>query len=251
MLDLELIPAAILAGGGLVAGFLNVVAGGGSLITMPLLIFLGLPPTSAVGTIRLAIFVQSLTATVHYHRAGAIEWKSIPRYALPVCIGATGGALVASNMGDTGFRALLGWVTLVAGALVAFNWSQRFRREKSGDKEAHWLLLWIALLIVGAYAGLVQAGVGYLFLASLVFGARLNLVQANVTKVILVLFLTPITLLIFGLNAQIHLGYALALTLGQAFGGYLGAHLNLRGGVRWIRPILALVVIASAIKLLL
>jgi hypothetical protein len=111
--------------------------------------------------------------------------------------------------------------------------------------------VWFALLLVGAYAGLVQAGVGYLFLAVLVFGAQLSLVQANVTKVVLVLLLTPITLLIFGLHSQIHLGYALSLTLGQALGGYLGATVNLRGGAAWIRPILALVVVASAIKLLL
>jgi uncharacterized membrane protein YfcA len=246
----ELIPGLILALGGLVAGFLNVVAGGGSLITMPLLVFVGLPPTSAVGTIRLAIFVQSLTATVHYHRAGAIVWKSILRYAIPVCLGATGGALLSTTIGDTTFRALLGWVTLAAGAVVAIDWNKLLNREPTTTSSSRKTLLWIALFLVGGYAGLIQAGVGYLFLATLVFGAQLGLVQANVTKAVLVLLLTPITIVIFGLNSQIHLGFALALTLGQALGAYLGATLNLRGGARWIRPILAAVVVATAIKLL-
>ena len=250
MLGVELIPGLILAAGGLVAGFLNVVAGGGSLITMPQLDFLGLPPTSAVGTIRLAIFVQSLTATVHYHRAGVIVWKSILHYAIPVCLGATGGALLATTIDDTTFRALLGWVTLGAGAIVAIDWNKLLKREQVTAPQTRKIFLWVALLLVGGYAGLVQAGVGYLFLATLVFGAQLSLVQANVTKVVLVLLLTPITLLIFGLNSQIHLGFALALTLGQALGAYAGANLNLRGGARWIRPILAAVVVASAIKLL-
>ena len=251
MLEIDPIVAIVLVALGSVAGFLNVIAGGGSLITMPLLIFLGLPSTSAIGTIRLAIFVQSVTATVHYHRSGAIDWKSIPRLAIPICLGAAAGALAVTRMEDTNFRSILGWVTLAAGALVVVDWTKRFENRRPPPNATRRSLLWLALLLVGAYAGFVQAGVGYLFLAALVYGAHLSLVQANVTKAVLVLMLTPITLLVFGLNSQIHWGYAVVLTLGQALGAYLGATANLRAGGRWIRPILAVVVVAGAVKLLL
>lgn len=250
MLDLALLPTLLLVLGGLIAGFLNVVAGGGSLITMPLLIFLGLPATSAVGTIRLAILVQSLTATWRYHRAESIDWKAVAPLVLPVSVGAGAGAMVASHMADTNFRSLIGWITLAAGALVAVDFSKHLQREPVAPSLTRRILLLLSLLVVGFYAGLVQAGVGYLFLAALVFGAQLSLVQANVVKVVLVLCLTPVTLIIFGLNSQIHLGYALTLTLGQAFGAYAGATFNLRRGATWIRPILALVVVAAAVKLL-
>lgn len=251
MFELALVPTLLLVLGGLVAGFLNVIAGGGSLITMPLLIFLGLPPTSAVGTIRLAILVQSMTASYRYHRAGSIDWKAVLPLVLPVCLGTVAGALVASNMADTDFRSLLGWITLAAGALVVVDLNKYLNREARAPGRMRRLLTMLAILVVGFYAGLVQAGAGYLFLASLVFGAQLSLVQANVVKAVLVLCLTPITLVIFGLNDQIHLGYALALTLGQAVGAYVGAQFNLRQGARWIRPILAIAVVAAAVKLLL
>ncbi len=248
-MDVELIPALALFVGGIVAGFVNVVAAGGSLITMPLLIFLGVPPTSANGTVRIAILVQGLTATLRFHRAGKIDWKVVAKLVLPVWVGALVGAIVASNMADTNFKAMIGWITLVAGGIVAIDLKKLLvsrSMELSKSRNAMFLM---SLLIVGFYGGLVQAGVGYLFLAALVIGGCYTLVDANILKVVLVLAYTPIAIIVFGVSGQIHIGYAVLLAMGQALGGYSGAAMTLTKGEQIIRPILTLVVLIAATKL--
>lgn len=238
---------AALLGGGLIAGFINVVAGGGSLITMPLLIFLGVAPTSANGTIRIGILVQSIAATIRYQRAGAIAWKKIPMPMIAVWIGTAAGALTASNMADVDFKAMIGWVTLVAGGVVVIDLGKRLGHT---PKPRSPVLLFVCMIGVGFYAGLVQAGVGYLFLAVLVLAGSFSLVDANIMKVVIVLGLTPLTIVIFAMNSKIHLSYALVLALGQAIGAYVGAGMTLKKGARLIRPVLATVVIGSAVALL-
>lgn len=250
MAGIELISALALAAGGMAAGFVNVVAGGGSLITLPLLIFVGLPATSANGTLRIAILVQGITATLRFHRSGVIDWKAVSRLVWPVWLGAVAGAVVASSMADTDFKAMIGWITLVAGGIVAID-LKKFLADKRGTRtRARRVIFWISLVAVGFYGGLAQAGVGYLFLAALVMGGGYDLVQANVMKVVLVMAFTPLAILVFGLSAKIHLGYAIIVAVGQALGAFVGASVTLSKGTAIIRPVLALVVAAAAIKLL-
>ena len=148
-MGIELVPALVLIAGGMAAGFINVIAAGGSLITMPLLIFLGIPPTSANGTVRIAILVQGITATLRFHRSGVINWKEVPKLVVPVWIGAIGGAIVASNMADTNFKAMIGWITLVAGAIWAEHaWGRYWGWD---TKEVWTFIIWVI------YAGYIHA----------------------------------------------------------------------------------------------
>jgi len=250
MLGLEVVPALALAAGGVAAGFINVVAGGGSLITLPLLIFIGIPPTSANGTLRIAIFAQGLVAVRRFHTAGAIQWKTAATIVWPVWLGAIGGAIVASNMADTDFKSMIGWITLVAGGVVAIDLKKVLAGRTTKQSTARRIVFYLALTIVGFYGGLAQAGVGYLFLAALVLAGGYMLVEANVMKVVLVMAFTPLTIVIFGLNSKIHIGYALVLAVGQALGGHFGAGVALSRGSSIIRPVLVVVVVAAAIKLL-
>ncbi len=250
MLGLEALPALALAAGGIAAGFINVVAGGGSLITLPLLIFIGIPPTSANGTLRIAIFAQGLVAVRRFHTAGAIQWKTAATLVWPVWLGAIAGAVVASNMADTDFKSMIGWITLVAGGVVAMDLNKVLAGRTTKHSTARRIAFYLALIVVGFYGGLAQAGVGYLFLAALVLAGGYTLVEANVMKVVLVMAFTPLTILIFGLNSKIHIGYALVLAVGQALGGYFGAGVALSRGASIIRPVLVVVVVAAAIKLL-
>lgn len=247
-MDLELWSAALIAAGGLVAGFANVVAGGGSLLTMPLLVFVGLPATVANGTVRIAVAVQCLTAVFRYHRAGAIPWGRVPALLLPVLAGAGAGAVLAASMEDPLFAKLLGWVTLAAALLVAAGPSRLFgRRESEASRVTIGLLA--ALLFAGFYGGLIQAGVGYVLLAALTLGGRFDLVTANVLKVILVLAYTPIAIAVFGAVGKVDPAAAAILALGQAAGAYLGASATLAKGASIIRPILLVAVLASGVKL--
>ncbi len=249
-MNVELLPALAVIAGGFAAGCINVIAAGGSLITIPLLIVIGIPATSANGTVRLAILVQGLTATWRFHSEGAVDWAQVRRLVLPVWIGAAAGVLVAVNMADTDFKALIGWVTLFAGGVVAIDFKGFLANREVSETAGNPIWLALGLFAAGFYGGLAQAGVGYLFLAALVIAGGLELVQANVLKVVLIMAFTPLAIAVFGFNAKIHLEYALLLAVGQALGAYVGAGLTLDRGAALIRPVLAAVVVAAAIKLI-
>jgi uncharacterized protein len=237
---------------GVAAGFVNVVAGGGSLLSVPLLIFLGLPETTANGTSRLAILTQSISAVVAYERAGRIDRVLLRRLSPPALLGAAAGAYGAAQLGDDSFRTILGWVMLGCAAFVVAN--PRIGGARAGappEPRLTPLWLWPTLFAIGLYGGAVQAGVGYLVLAGLVLLLRIDLLQANILKTVLVGLYTPLTLVIFVWHEQVDLRFGLLLAAGQAVGGWLGASATLQRGERFIRITLALVVIASGLKLLL
>ncbi len=236
---------------GVAAGFINVVAGGGSLLTMPLLIFLGLPESTANGTARVAILIQNASAVVAYRRAGRLDWGLFRPMLAPVLLGACVGAMVASRLPDTGFRIVLGWVMLACAAIVALDPSKLYARGQRPEPRLSAGRLWPTLFVIGLYGGMIQAGVGYLILGGLTLVLGLRLLEANILKVVLVFVYTPLAIAAFLFEGRLDFGLGLVLAAGQAVGGYLGAHAALARGEGFIRLILLLVVIASGLKLLL
>jgi uncharacterized protein len=236
---------------GVAAGFVNVVAGGGSLLSLPLLIFLGLPATTANGTSRLAILTQSISAVTAFQRAGQVDRQLVLRCSGPALLGASAGAYAATQLANDSFRAILGWVMLGCAAFVVVN--PRLGAAAGAQLQPRLSRAWVwpTLFAIGLYGGAVQAGVGYLVLAGLVSLLRIDLVQANVLKTVLIGLYTPIALAIFLWHGQVDLWLGLVLSAGQALGGWLGAAATLQRGERFIRITLALVVIASGLKLLL
>ena len=242
--------AALLAVG-LAAGFMNVVAGGGSLLTMPLLIFLGLPESTANGTARVAIFVQNFSAVLKYRKEGRLDLALAGRMLLPALMGALLGAYLASQISDDGFRNILGWVMLVAALLVAAN--PRPAMERAGaaaDRQLGWQRVWPVLMAIGFYGGMIQAGVGYLILASFTFVLGMPLLEANIMKVLVVFAYTPIALTIFFVEGMVDLLLGIVLAVGQAAGGWIGAAVALERGAGLIRGLLVVAVILSGVKLL-
>jgi hypothetical protein len=236
---------------GMAAGFINVVAGGGSLLTVPLLIFLGLPENTANGTSRLALLVQNAVALAKYHREGRLDVALLRRLALPAIAGAALGAVAATRISDAAFRTVLAWVMLGCALLVAVEPMFRSaRRTRTGGATLSAARVWPTLFAIGLYGGLVQAGVGYLILAGLTIVLGVDLVQANIQKVAIVFVYTPIAFLVFSSDGLVAWGPAVVLCLGQALGGWLGAREALRRGEGFIRATLVAVVVLSAVKLL-
>ena len=233
---------------GVVAGTLNVIAGGGSFLTLPLLIFLGLPPTVANGTNRVAILVQNVGAVWGFHRHRMVEWRWLAVAAPPAIIGAVIGSWAALQIGDETFQRLL------AGLMVAFAvwvlWNPLRGAEDSdvarqGGRRA---ALVAGFFMVGLYGGFVQAGVGFLILAVTTL-AGLDLVRGNALKVLLVLTYIPITLLIFGLGGKVAWTAGFALAAGNLLGGLVGVRLTVLKGHRWVRGVVTVAIIAFALKL--
>lgn len=233
--------------GGLVAGILNVAAGGGSMITVPLLIFSGLPPTVANGTNRVAIALQNVGALSGFRRHGLTPGRRSVRLLIPTVLGAAAGAAFATDIDETTMRRAIGLILVVM--LIPLL---RRRPKPAADGPVdppRGLRYWPLYFVVGAYGGFIQIGVGFFYLTLFVGMLGMDLVRANVLKVFFVLVYTCLALVLFAVNGQVDWAAGLVLAAGQTAGGWLGARLAVTRGESWIRAILIVAVLASAIQL--
>lgn len=243
-----------LFGVGVLAGYLNVIAGGGSLLAVPLLIFLGLPEGIANATSRLAIFMQAATAVTRYRTAGKLDWKLSRTLLPPTLIGAVIGAVIATYVSDALFRSILAWVMIACASVVSAEPFLLRRKLRNSSPEPYPELVpqkvWPTMLLVGFYGGMVQAGMGYVMLAGLVLALGIRLAEANVMKMVLVVTYTPLALGVFISKGMVHWPFGILLALGQALGGWLGATAALKRGEGFVRAVLAISVLLTAAKLL-
>jgi len=269
----ELLYPALFAAG-LVAGALNVVAGGGTFLTLPLLIFAGLPPTVANGTNRVAILVQNVGAVWGFDRHKVLERSLVPWTALPSIVGAALGSWAALVVGDENFQRALALLMVVISLWTLWDPVGRLARRRrlaaaggtvrsaaagspagagggAGDaplgRRGRWLLA-AAFFAVGVYGGFVQAGVGFLILAATTW-AGLDLVRGNALKVLVVLAYIPLSLAIFAWQGKVVWGLGVVLAAGHLAGAFLGVHLTVLKGHRWIQRVVTIAVIAFALKL--
>ncbi len=235
--------------GGTIAGTLNVIAGGGSFLTIPLLMFLGLPPNTANGTNRVAICLQNVSALWGFQRHKVVDWRYVTWAALPSSAGALVGAGLALWMGDQAFKRVL------AGLMIAVTlWTlwDPLKNKKPKEDEPHQpkvLPLAAGFFFVGIYGGFVQAGVGFLVLAATTL-AGLNLVKGNAVKVLSILVYSFFALGVFAWQGKVVWQLGLALAAGNVVGSLIGVRFTVLKGHRWVKAVVTVTVIALAIKLL-
>lgn len=232
---------------GSIAGFINVTAGGGSSLTLPALIFMGLEGSLANGTNRVAIFVQNIFAVASFRRLRVHDFKKSSILSLLTLPGAVIGAFVATRIGDLLFQRILGVVLIFIVISMFFSRSYNERFERVGSSVS-WFI-YPALMVIGFYGGFLQIGVGFLFMAALYHLLRVNLVAVNMHKVFIILIYTLPALVVFTWTGNVNWEYGLVLAAGNAFGGWWGAHAAVKGGERVIRIILAVAITIMALKL--
>jgi uncharacterized membrane protein YfcA len=236
-----------LAGAGVAAGFINTVAGGGSVITIPVLVeVVGAGLTN--GTLRIAILMQNVSGVTGYARGKAIPWPIVGRLVVPTTAGAAAGAWLATRLSPDDLKK----VFAVAVVLVAVSVLAKPKGWEPAP-EPRLRQPWTSLVFfaVGFYGGFIQAGVGFLFLAALVPGLGLGLVKGNGTKVALIFAYLPIALLMFLSADQVHWGAGVAVGVGSMAGAYLASTLAVKKGAGWIRWVLVAAAVTAAIRMLL
>lgn len=239
----------ILYGVGILVGFINVMAGGGSTLSLPVLIFMGLDATTANGTNRIAILLQNVSATLSFRRQQVTEFKFGLKMSLFTLPGAIAGAIFAVEINDALFEKILGVVMILVVLTMIFSGGKKQNMQDIAESKFRWLI-YPAMIGVGFYGGFIQVGVGYLLMASLFYILRLDLVRVNMYKVLIVLVYTVPAFLIFVVNGKVNWILGLALAAGNATGGWISAHLAVKKGDKLIRIVLIVAIIIMSLKLL-
>ena len=241
----------ILVAGGFAAGVINTLAGGCSLITVGLLVFLGMPGTLANGTNRVGVLAQNVISAWRFRAEGVSGFRDAVPILIPVLAGSLVGAYGISRVTPELFERLFGVVMLLLLVPVL-----RPRRVPSASPPAAqapdpWppAVRAAVFFAIGLYGGALQAGVG-IFLIFAMSRAGYDLVKANSVKVVVIGALTAVAVPVFVWSDQVAWTEALALTVGFAAGGAVGVRLAVAGGERVIKPVLVAAVVALAGRML-
>ena len=236
---------------GFIAGAINILAGGGSLLTLPILIFLGLPPNVANGTNRIAIIIQNIFAVKGFQSKGVSAFPFSIYLALSATVGAILGASLAVDIKGDVFNKILAGIMIIIVIYMIFK--PKVSAEEIMERitgKYFWLGI-VAFFFVGIYGGFIQAGVGFIMLLALSSINHYSLVKSNAIKVFVALVYSIAAVVIFAYNGLINWQYGLILSIGNAAGGWFMSRYSVKKGDGFVRIAVIVMIIVLAIKLLL
>lgn len=236
---------------GFLAGFINTLAGSGSLLSLPMLIFIGLPANIANGTNRIAILLQNAVASESFRRQKVLDFKIANKLAIPAIVGSILGANIAVELDEKAIKQIIGFLLIIMFFLILLKpsaWIKGKAKEYTSD---HKLTLgkFLIFFMIGMYGGFIQAGTGLFLLAGLVLGNGLDLVKANAVKVFIAFSLTVFALIVFIVNDQVDYKVGLILAVGNMSGAFVASKFAVSWGTKFIRYVLLIVLLGSAIKI--
>lgn len=243
----EYLEILILLGVGIVSGVINVTAGGGSTLTLPALIFIGLDSAAANGTNRVGILIQGIFATLSYQKDKISEIEKSVKLSLLTLPGAVLGALLAVRISNEWFDRILGIIMI--GVIITMLVPQAKYETGAIEGKKTWLV-YPAMFVIGFYGGFIQVGVGFLIMAALYHLLRMNLVYVNMHKVFITMIYTIPALAIFMWTGNVDWVLGLCLAAGNGLGGWWAARYSVRGGERFIRYVMVVAIFIIALKLL-
>jgi uncharacterized membrane protein YfcA len=243
----DITSALILFGVGAVSGFMNVVAGGGSSLTLPALIFLGLDSTVANGTNRIAVIFQNVSAIYAFKREKYSQFRLSWKLSLLTLPGTVAGAVLALNIGDNLFEKILG--VIMIGVIISMVVPNPKIKTDADQDKIPWTVH-LSMFGIGFYGGFIQVGIGFMIMAALQYLMKLNLVIVNMHKVFIVLVLTIPAFVVFLISGNINWQLGISLAIGNAFGAWWAAKLSIRKGEKFIKIVLIITVFIMALKLL-
>lgn len=252
---MELWHAPLLIFVGTVAGIANVLAGGGSLLSVPTLLFLGLPGPEANGTNRIALLPQNISAAITFFTKGYSDIKLSLTLSAATLPGAIAGALVGTQVGGEVFDRIL--AIIMVGVLILMATEKKKKKENTAQAkekppmtQTQWVWGHIGMIAVGFWGGFIHVGIGFIIMPILHRVMGLDLVTVNMHKVTIAVPFTIIALIIFALKVELFWLMGLALALGNTLGGWIGAHTAIAKGEKWIKITLYTVLTVFIIKLL-
>lgn len=225
----------LLLGSGLLVGFINTLAGGGSVISLSLFMFLGMPPALANGTNRIPILLQTLTSSIYFIKHKVVDTKKIIPLGIFLGVGSILGAVFAVGVEQVFFERAIAIVLFIMLLLMIFK-PNMWEKEnlKLLERKLNWKTA-LVFLVIGFYGGFIYVGLGYLLLAALVGMIGFDLVKANALKNVLVFVFIPFTLVVFMWNGDVNYTYGFVHAIGNVIGASIASVLSLRKGVGFVR----------------
>ncbi len=239
------IPA--LMAGGVLCGIINALSGGGSFVTLPLLLMIGLPPQVANATNRIAIALQCASGVATYHKRGVRPWREVLPLSIPMSVGSFLGAYLAAHVDEDLFRKAAAVLFLIMIATIFVDTKRWQRPPGSGHVKP---LLYPLFFLLGIYGGFLQAGQGTILIALLVLGGGYDVVRGNALKFFLTLVFIVVSLVVYADAGQIRWIPGLVLAAGSMLGGHIGARLVMAKGSKLVQIFVVLSAIAAIVKLL-
>jgi len=235
---------------GFAAGFINTLAGSGSLITLPLLIFLGLPAPVANATNRVGVLLQNLVSTGSFAQQKVLDLKYGLMLSAPAVVGSVIGAQIAVELNEEMMRRAIGVVMVIMLFVILFKPDRWLKGHPQGARRYPNLMELVVFFGLGIYGGFIQAGVGIFLLSGLVLASGYDLVRANAIKVLIILLVTAMAMVVFAANSMVRYEVGLILALGQTLGALAASRLAVKSGARFIRYLLIAVIVVSSLDLL-
>ena len=235
---------------GVFTGFINTLAGGGSIISLSVLMFLGLPPSVANGTNRIGVAVQTFTAVASFKKQKVLDQKKALLLAIPAVFGSFVGANIAIDINDKIFENVFAVIMIFMLFFILFK-PQKYlygRKELINKKISIWQI--IIFFCIGIYGGFIQVGIGYFLLASIVLGAGYDLIKANAIKVLIAMFITIIALVIFIINGEIRWMYGIIMAAGTMIGALIASKLAVKKGVNFVRWVIIVLILVFSLHFL-
>ena len=231
---------------GVVVGFINVLAAGGSFLTLAVLIALGLPPTVANGTNRVGLIIQNTFASLKFYKLRLLDCKFVLIVAPSAIVGSFIGSYIATHISNELLKKIIAILMVVVSLVTVYKPQQFVKMHYSQRK---WALMIIVFFFIGIYGGFIQAGVGFFIIAASIWGG-FNMIEANAIKVFVITLYTLVILPVFIFAHQVDFLVGIVLGLGSIVGARLAINVSIKKGDRFIRTALLVLLAAFAVKLM-
>ena len=245
--ELDLLTGVYLVLAGFATAFINVMAGGGSAVSLIVLEPM-LGANVANATNRVAIACANILGTANFARKQLVPWKISFSLIIPAMIGTAAGAWVATRVSNEQMRTAFA-VVLIGVALSVLFKPSAWLKERMEPRLGWWGRA-AAFLAIGFYGGFIQVGVGFLLISGLVLGCGLDLVKGSAAKMFLIACYTVLAVGIFALADQINWAVGLVMAIGNSTGAYFGTRLAIEKGAGLIRWLLAIASVGVATRML-
>ena len=234
---------------GMMAGVINTLAGGGSLLTLPVLIFMGLPPNVANATNRIGIAFQALIGTAGYRSKGVSNFPFNIYLGISALMGSLIGAQIAVDIKGETFNKVLAVIMIIVVAIIVFKpkVSSLKLPERLTGKYLFYAI--VGFFFIGIYGGFINAGIGFVIILFLNNINRLSLIKTNATKVSLVFIYTCGALALFAYNGTVDWITGFVLAIGTSTGAWWSSRWSVDKGEGVIKIAMVVMVSLMSIKL--